>query len=96
MWFYIPKNRAQIIRSEKAFYNDNIYKRYRRYKWWNFWKIRESLWFFVFLIIAFRIGGITFLTMFDLPGYEAASFVYRHKGKMQLPEIKSVEHLTSS
>ncbi len=96
MWFYLPKTRSSFFRHRKPVSFDDLFKEYRQYKWWNHWKIRESLWTFAFLLIAFRIGTIAFISMFDLWGFGAGIMIHQHKGKLTLPYARSATKTSSS
>ena len=95
MWFYLPKTRAQFFRQQAPVYADDLFKKHRRNKWWNYWKIRESLWTFAFLLFSFRIGTIALVNMYDLWGFEAGLMIHHHEGKLIPPHARSSTKIPS-
>jgi len=96
MWFYVPKNRSQVYRTRKAFYQDNIFKRNRRFRYAALPKIREALWYNVFMQIGLRIGFIAFFMLFNFGAYYASLFTSIHTVKPQLPSASSFTKQPSS
>ncbi|MGH1366463.1 MAG: ExbD/TolR family protein [Calditrichia bacterium] len=86
MWFYVPKNRSQVYRTSKAFYQDTIFKQNRRLRYATFPKIREALWYNLFMQIGLRVGVIAFLMLFDLGALRASLFLDGHTDKPDVPE----------
>lgn len=71
---YFPKANSRKFGIRKEIYPTQFTRFYskRRYDCDEIFKLINVIWFYTFLIFAFRMGGISFLTMFDMTGMYAA------------------------
>lgn len=95
MWFYLPQSQARVRGSKKPFCLDTIFKQYRRRRWRSYWKIKEALWTFLFLILAVRVGSAALFTLMDFHSVWDAVWLYRHPAKLVLPTAHSLRSLSS-
>lgn len=89
MWFYLPQTRSGITRERQTLHHGAFLKAHRRYKWQHYWKIRESLWTFIFLVFGLRVGSAALFVLFDLGAFETGIILHRHAARLILPEAKN-------
>ena len=71
---YFPKINSRKFGIRQEIYPTQFTRFYskRRYNFDDIFKLINVIWFYTFLIFAFRIGGAALFTMFDMAGMNAA------------------------